>query len=101
MNTLKALAILLLFSANSFFGYAQPVSLKNTLPKAGKLVDDKPVGKGWTNLLESADAWNFESAYWQLSNNVLHASGANEKEHHYSYTKKTYADFELNVMIKM
>ena len=25
----------------------------------------------------------------------------NEKEHHYSYTKKVYGDFELNVMIKM
>jgi Domain of Unknown Function (DUF1080) len=84
------------FSAN-----AQPdTSLKNTLPAAGKMINDKPAGKDWVNLLSSADDWNFESTYWQL-NNVLHGSIGKEKEHHYSYTKKSYRDFELNVMIKM
>lgn len=81
---------------------AQPdLSLKNTLPASGKLVNDKPVGKGWVNLLNSPDDWNFESKYWQLSNNLLHAEMPRENEHHYSYTKKSYGDFELNVMIKM
>jgi hypothetical protein len=85
------------FSAN-----AQPdTSLKNTLPATGKMINDKPAGKGWVNLLGSADDWNFESTYWQLNNNVLHGSIGKEKEHHYSYTKKSYGDFELNVMIKM
>ena len=29
----------------------QDTLLKKTLPKAGKLLHDKPVGKGWVNLL--------------------------------------------------
>ena len=85
-----------------FSAKAQPdTTLKNTLPPAGKMINDKPAGKGWINLLSSADDWNFENTYWQLNNNVLHGSIGKEKEHHYSYTKKSYGDFELNVMIKM
>jgi Domain of Unknown Function (DUF1080) len=81
---------------------AQPDStLKNTLPAAGKLIHNKPNGKGWVNLLSSVNDWNFEPQYWQLSNNLFHGQLGKEKEHHYSYTKKTYADFELNVLIKM
>ena len=85
------------FSAN-----AQPdTSLKNTLPAAGKMINDKPAGKGWVNLLSSAEDWNFETTFWQLNDQLLHGSLGKEKEHHYSYTKKTYGDFELNVLIKM
>ena len=79
----------------------QDTALKITMPKAGKLVNDKPVGKGWINLLSTADDWNFEASFWQLNNKLLHGSMGREKEHHYSYTKKKYSDFELNVMIKM
>lgn len=79
----------------------QDTTLKNTLPAAGKLVNNKPTGKGWVNLLSSADEWNFENSYWQLNSHLLHGAIGNEKEHHYSYTKKSYGDFELNVMIKM
>ena len=97
LTTFFFLLVFYCFSAN-----AQPdTSLKNTLPSAGKMINDKPAGKGWVNLLSSADDWNFESTYWQLNNNVLHGSIGKEKEHHYSYTKKSYGDFELNVMIKM
>lgn len=77
------------------------IALKNTLPKSGKLVNDKPVGKNWVNLLTSADEWNFEPTYWKLSNNLFHGELGKEPQHHYSYTKKSYEDFELNVMIKM
>ena len=79
----------------------QDTTLANTLPKAGKLVRNKPVGKGWVNLLNSSDNWNFEDKYWQLKKHVLHGEIGKEKEHHYSYTKKSYTDFELNVLIKM
>jgi hypothetical protein len=75
-------------------------SLKNTLPESGRLVNNKPTGKGWVDLLSSSEEWNFESAFWSLTNHVLHGSMGNEKEHHYSYTKKTYGDFELLVSIK-
>ncbi len=97
LTTFFFLLVFYCFSVN-----AQPdTSLKNTLPASGKMITDKPAGKGWVNLLSSADDWNFESTYWQLNNNVLHGSIGKEKEHHYSYTKKSYRDFELSVMIKM
>jgi hypothetical protein len=81
--------------------YAQSkASPKNTLPASGRLIDNKPTGKGWTDLLSSSEGWNFESSFWSLANHVLHGAIGNEKEHHYSYTKKAYRDFELLVSIK-
>lgn len=94
--------IIFLIAIHSISVYSQPdKTFINTLPESGKLVDDKPTGKGWINLLASAEDWNFENAFWQLSNNTLHGTIGKEKEHHYSYTKKSYSDFELNVLIKM
>ena len=96
------LIIILVIGVHSISVYAQPdASLKNTLPESGRLVDDKPIGKGWTNLLSSAEGWNFENAFWQLNNNTLRGTIGKEKEHHYGYTKKSYGDFELAVLIKM
>jgi hypothetical protein len=80
---------------------AQSQTLNTTLPKSGKLVNNKPEGKGWENLLLSPEDWNFEGTFWQLSNSLLHGTIGKEKEHHYGYTKKTYGDFELLVSIKM
>jgi hypothetical protein len=79
----------------------QDLTLQNTLPAAGQMKNDKPTGKGWKSLLGSASSWEFEPAYWQLNDHVFHGAMGKEKEHHYSYTKKTNTDFELNVMIKM
>jgi len=76
-------------------------ALRQTVPEAGKMYNNKPVGKGWVNLLKSASDWNFEKIFWQFSDSGLQGSMGKEKEHHYSYTKKTYKDFELNVMIRM
>lgn len=107
VNSVKAyisyrLLIPALLTILNFSAFAQQdTTLKNTLPRSGKMVHDKPVGKGWINLLSSASNWNFEDKYWQLNNNTLHGEMGKEKEHHYSYTKKTYSDFELNVEIKM
>ena len=93
-------ATALVFVCNTVFAQ-QDTTLKNTLPAAGQLVHDEPIGQGWVNLLSSTNDWNFEPSFWQLQNKMLHGEMGNEKEHHYSYTKKVYADFELNVMIKM
>ena len=104
-SRIKARPLTMFFLLLLFYYFpanAQPDTLlKNSLPSAGKMINDKPVGKGWINLLTSANDWNFEKAYWQLTNNILHGTIGKEKEHHYSYTKKSYGDFELNVMIKM
>ena len=77
------------------------ISLKKTLPKEGKMQHNKPKGKGWVNLLDSPAEWNFENKYWQFTDSSFHGEMGRETEHHYSYTKKVYKDFELNVMIRM
>lgn len=76
-------------------------TLQKTLPKAGEMRNNKPNGKGWINLLQSDSTWNFEKTFWQMTDTGFHGIIGKEKEHHYSYTKKAYKDFELNVMIRM
>lgn len=95
------LLLLLLFATHYTCLAQEGTSLKVTLPSEGKMVNDKPKGKGWINLLTSADDWNLESNFWRLDNHVLRGEIPWEKEHHYSYTKKSYTDFELNVLIRM
>src|SRR5204862_1238327 len=50
---------------------------------------------------KSDSEWNFENNYWQFTDSSFHGTMGKEKVHHYSYTKKKYKDFELNVMIRM
>jgi hypothetical protein len=78
----------------------QDTPFKITMPEAGKFHNDKPVGKGWKNLLDTT-LWKAEGKYWQLNEGVLHGESKAQDQHHYGYTKKVYKDFELNVMIKM
>jgi len=101
-NTLLFTSISLLLLGICSILQAQPdTALRQTLPGAGKMHNNKPKGKGWVDLLQSDSAWNFENKYWQFTDTGFHGAMGNEKEHHYSYTKKTYKDFELNVMIRM
>ena len=94
--------ITLLMMLSCFAAQAQvDSSLRQTMPKAGNLYNNKPKGKKWINLLKSDRDWNFENAYWQFTDSGFHGEMGREKEHHYSYTKKTFKDFELNVMIRM
>src|SRR5204863_6075426 len=72
-----------------------------TLPAEGKMVNDKPVGEHWVNMLESLDGWNADPRYWSLQDGVLHGDYDGGKLHNFNWTKKTYQDFELNVLIKM
>ncbi len=90
----------LLFSFPSI-AQVDTLVLKKTLPKTGTMHNNKPTGKGWVNLLQSPADWNFETAYWQFTDSAFHGEMGKEKLHHYSYTKKNYKDFELNVVIRM
>jgi hypothetical protein len=74
---------------------------KASLPKAGILVNDKPTGKNWINLIASLDDWNLERPNWKLDNGVLHGDYNGGKFHSYGYTKTVYKDFELNAVIRM
>jgi len=66
--------ISILFLLFSFTATAQvdTTVLKKTLPKAGRMHNDKPIGKGWVNLLQSPAEWNFENAYWQFTDSSFH-----------------------------
>ncbi len=75
--------------------------LKVTLPKNGKLVAGKPVGKNWINLLTSLEGWNADSNYWRVSDNELHGDYPGGKLHNYAWTKKQYKDFELHALVRL
>ena len=47
LKTFFFLLLLYYFPANA----QQDTTLKNTLPAQGKMINDKPVGKGWVNML--------------------------------------------------
>ena len=73
----------------------------SSLPAGGRLVDGKPVGKGWTNLVASLDGWIADKPYWKMQDGVLHGDYSGGATHHYAYTKKVYSNFELNAVLKM
>jgi hypothetical protein len=97
----KLIIMLLGLLCQSISANAQAdTALTISLPAAGKFKHNKPVGKHWISLLDTAQ-FNAEAKYWQFTNGMLHGESENEKEHHYCWTKKVYSDFELNVLIKM
>ncbi|MEO6548992.1 MAG: DUF1080 domain-containing protein [Ferruginibacter sp.] len=71
------------------------------LPKNEMLVDDKPTGKGWVNLIENLNDWNAEKPYWTLENGILHGDYPGGKLHNYAYTKTIYKNYELNAVVRM
>ena len=75
--------------------------LEVTLPKVGEMINARPRGKGWINLLHSLDQWNAEKDFWQLTDGMLHGEYTGGKSHHYAWTTRIYKDFELNVLLKM
>jgi hypothetical protein len=75
--------------------------LKVTLPEKGKLVDGKPVGKNWINLIASLKEWNADTNYWSLAQGILHGDYPGGKLHNYAWTKKEYKDFELQALVRL
>ena len=76
---------------------------KITLPPEGELKDGKPAGDGWSPLFAGDDlkGWKFEKEYWTLKDGVLHGEYKGGDKHHYAYTEKDYADFELHALVKL
>ncbi|MBC7914908.1 MAG: DUF1080 domain-containing protein [Pyrinomonadaceae bacterium] len=83
--------------------YADSVSdkLKITIPSKGRIKHNRPIGKNWVNLISSLGGWNADTKYWSLKEGVLHGEYGGGTLHNFSWTKKTYQNFELNVLIKM
>ena len=103
----KTLASLLIFCCiingcnNSKKTTTTDGAITNAIPNGGKLVDDKPVGKGWVNLISSLDDWNAAKPYWSLENGILHGDYNGGEFHNYAYTKTFYANYELNAIVRM
>jgi hypothetical protein len=63
----------------------------------------KPAGKGWIALFEgtSLAGWKYQPEYWKLADGVLDGKTPGTPEHHYAYTEKDFADFELHADVKL
>jgi len=87
--------------ANHSSSSANDASLKTSLPKGGRLVNDKPTGKNWIDLIASLDNWTLENQNWKLENGILHGDYNGGKFHSYGYTKDRYKNFELNAVFRL
>ena len=76
-------------------------ALNNTLPENGQLSNNKPIGKGWVNMLASLNDWVAENPYWKMDSGILHGDYNGGQFHNYAFTKTVYKNFELNVVIRM
>jgi len=76
-------------------------SLKITLPKKGRLENEKPVGRHWVNLLKFRSDWNMDTSAYTLSNGMLHGDYYGGKFHNFAWTKKLYKNFELQALVKL
>lgn len=92
------LAVCLQF--NAAFAQRDTTAQHITLPADGNLVNGKPVGQGWINMLD-AQKLNLQPEFWKLSNGILQGNSSNPTENHYSFSKKIYADFEANIVVKL
>jgi Domain of Unknown Function (DUF1080) len=62
----------------------------------------KPAGKGWVKLIPANLAgWKYEPEYWKVDAGTFHGVTPGTKDHHYAYTEKEYADFELHADVKL
>jgi len=77
--------------------------IPRTPPEAGILAKGKPVGDGWTAVLEegTGDEGHAEDEYWKVVDGVLTGKSTGGKQHHYAYTAEEYGDFELHAQVKM
>lgn len=89
------------FRSNSVKSIADNDSLRITLPREGKLVHDKPIGKNWVNLLASVNDWNADTAAYHFTDGTVHGDYNGGQFHNYAWTKKVYTDFELQALVKL
>src|SRR5438132_10049284 len=67
-----------------------------------KLKNGKPMGKGWVNLIpRDLKGWKYEPEYWKMEKDLFVGVTPGTAEHHYCYTVKEYADFELHADVKL
>lgn len=72
-----------------------------SVPEEGKLLEGRPVGENWVDLLTSLNDWHSEKDYWSLTDGVLHGEYEGGEKHHYTWTKSRYRNFELHAVVRM
>jgi hypothetical protein len=62
-----------------------------------------PVGEGWAPIWgKTLAGWKAEPEYWKIDEDgSLHGRTPGEELHHYAWTEKEYADFELHADFKL
>src|SRR5436309_1714742 len=79
-----------------------PLAADDEVGPGQKLKNGKPQGKGWTNLIpKDLNGWKYQPDYWKVESGVLLGYTPGTPEHHYCYTEKEYADFELHADVKL
>lgn len=74
--------------------------LLRNLPDQGKLVENKPIGVGWADLLKKMNNWEYEKDYWNIKRgNIIGNSEGGD--HHFCWTKESYDDFEAHLVFKL
>ena len=74
--------------------------LLRNLPDQGKLVENKPIGVGWVDLLKKMDNWEYEKDYWNIKRgNIIGSSEGGD--HHFCWTKESYDNFEAHLVFKL
>jgi 3-keto-disaccharide hydrolase len=110
MNTYKYFTHILVFAyafltscegPNHSSSSTNDALLKTSLPGGGRLVNDKPTGKNWIDLIASLDNWNLETQNWKLDSDILHGDYNGGQFHSYGYTKSRYKNFELNAVFRL
>ena len=102
----RGFSAILAIAAHTFcatISHADDAAPTPNLPATGKLENGKPVGEGWVRILVGSDlaGWKHEPEYWSLKDGVLHGESKGGAKHHYMYSEKEYADFELHAMVRM
>ena len=74
--------------------------LLRNLPDQGKLVENKPIGVGWADLLKKMNNWEYEKDYWNIKRgNIIGSSEGGD--HHFCWTKESYDNFEAHLVFKL
>ncbi|MGC6435840.1 MAG: 3-keto-disaccharide hydrolase [Verrucomicrobiales bacterium] len=74
--------------------------LVRNLPPHGKLVDNKPNGLGWEDLLKEIDIWDYEKDYWNIGKDIIIGSSEGG-DHHFCWTKESFKDFQAHLVFKL
>ncbi|MCP4885285.1 MAG: DUF1080 domain-containing protein [Planctomycetaceae bacterium] len=79
----------------------QATDLTETLPRAGKLSNEKPVGGIWNSLVGNPGKWVFDTTDWAMNAGEVYDDYVGGKPHQHICSKTKSGDFELHAVFRM